>query len=670
MGKGFYTKMAASNIAKNKKIYFPYILMGAFMVMMFYIMTALFFNQAVDGNVKFMLVVGCVVTGFFGVVFLFYINSFVMKRRKKEIGLYNILGMEKRHIARMMLCETVYVVVFAVVSGLLFGIIFSKLMFLLLEKLIQADPSQMLPFEIPGQAIVITLVVFGVAYFVTLIYNLAKIHLTKPIELLHGGQIGEKEPKTKMIMTIIGFACLGLGYYFALTVKSPFAAVSKFLIAVLLVIVGTYFLFTAGSIAIIKMLRKNKKFYYKTTHFTNVSGMLYRMKQNAVGLANICILSTMVLISVSTTVCMYAGMEDTVKRECPSEIQMSVTFYGDVDTAKVQSEIDKICKENGVEQKNIQANKNYPVYGLKESKSEIDASSGTNDYNFEKLFAVMLIPLNEYNEMTGMNYTLNDNEVLFFSKEDKNIGSEYKIKIGDDCVSYKIKEELKSLPDSMNFDSVSDIVNCNVMVVKDDNVMRTLSDKINVYLQAQGYRKEGISYNYGFETGLSKESSMKLSKELSGIELDGMTVYSQSQYEIRDEFHQMYGGLLFIGIYVGIIFLMATTLIVYYKQISEGYEDKERFEIMQKVGMSHAEVKKTIKSQVLMVFFIPLVVATIHVSVAFRIVKKILAILSLGGNVGLFLLCTVISIVIFSIIYAIVFAVTAKSYYKIVSVNE
>ena len=664
MSKAFYFKMAAANISKNRKIYIPYILMGAFITTMIYIMASLLFNSSVDKNVKFMLTIGAYVTGFFGIIFLFYINSFVMKRRKKEIGLYNILGMEKRHIARMMFFEIIYVTLFVLLSGLLFGIIFSKLVFLLLAKLMQLSPEKLPPFEIPAGAVVTTLIVMGATYFVTLLYNLAKIHLTKPIELLHGGHIGEKEPKTKIIMALIGFVCLGAGYFFALTTQSPFAAISKFLLAVVLVIVGTYFVFTAGSIVIIKMLRKNKNYYYKTAHFTNVSGMLYRMKQNAVGLANICILSTMVLISVSTTVCMYAGMENTVTSSYPSEINVDATMYENNDVQILKNQVDDICRKYGAEQKNVTSGSNYTVYGSKTDYG-MEVITNTELMNTEKLTGMIMVSLDEYNEVAGKDYTLGDNEILFHSSNKKNL-TDYKVTFGDDSVDFKIKEKLDTVPEALGSSAIESIIDANLVVVKDKKTLESVAGKIDDFMRQNGKIVGGITNYYCFDTNLSKDESIKLNNEINKIDIDGMTIFSNDQYEMRDEFHMTYGSLLFIGIFVGIVFLMATVLIVYYKQISEGYEDKERFEIMQKVGMSQEEVKKTIRSQVLMVFFIPLIAAAIHVAVAFRIVKKILAIMSLGGSTGMFLLCTVISLAAFSVIYAIVFSITAKSYYKIV----
>lgn len=329
MSKMLFPKMAVSNIRKNKKLYVPYIITAIFTVMMFFMNISIVKNKNVAAmrggqNIVVLLQVALVVSFIFSAVFLFYTNSFLMKRRTKEIGLYNILGMEKKHISLMMLFENVIITIISLTAGIVFGIIFSRLMFLVLMKLIKADSVP--AFVISTNAVVVTIIYFISIFIVIFIYNFVKVQMSKPIELLHSDEIGEKEPKTKLIMTILGLLCLGGGYYFALTVSSILKAVQYFFVAALFVVIGTYLLFTAGSIALLKLLKKNKRFYYKTGHFTAVSGMLYRMKQNAIGLANICVLSTIVLIAVASTVSLYAGMQDSLNTAYPSE--QNIVIYG------------------------------------------------------------------------------------------------------------------------------------------------------------------------------------------------------------------------------------------------------------------------------------------------------------------------------------------------------
>jgi putative ABC transport system permease protein len=652
-------------------------IMGVFTVMMFYMMSSLVNSDNIKnmqgaGNVIFLLKIALGVSILFSVIFLFYTNSFLMKRRKKEIGLYNILGMEKRHIGRMMLFETIIIAAVTIVVGLIFGIVFSKLMFLLLMKLI--DAKTIPAFSVPVKALIETLILFLAIFFLTMLYNLAKIHLTKPIELLHGGEIGEKEPKTKIVLTILGLATLGWGYWFALTVESPFKAIQYFFLAVIMVIVGTYLLFTAGSIAAIKLLRKNKGFYYQTKHFTSVSGMLYRMKQNAVGLANICVLSTMVLISIATTVCMYAGMDNTIKNTNPYEIRMTALLDSNDSTKKVDDAVTKVIKDNNVETKNYSAIHVSQMY-LQDHNGEKFTTMKVENYSAlysSGCAAVELLTLDEFNKYNNSNYTLNSNEVIVYTKDGFK-GNELKFDLGDQNINMKVKDAPNSISKALSMGNMSNIMKCYVVVVKDMPELENLLTKVAV---ASGVDQSDedmelfkLEYIVQFDTNVSEDQSVKLNNKINALEVDGTFISADSKFTARDEFHQMYGGFLFLGMFVGILFLMATVLIIYYKQISEGFEDKNRYEIMQKVGMSIQEVKKTIRSQVLMVFFIPLVMAGIHVFVSFRIMNKILQIMSFGFSTS-FLVCTIITLLVFCVIYGIVFALTARSYYKIVSTAE
>lgn len=579
----FYAKMAVSNIRKNKKIFFPYIIMGIFSVMMYYMMVSLMNNDGIrkmpySDNILALLPIGLWVARIFIVVFLFYINSFLMKQRLKEIGLYNILGMEKRHIAVMMFFENVFVFITVFVSGMILGMVFSKLMFLILMKMIAV--SSVPKFQMEMTSVFMTGSYFLAIYFVTFLYNLCKIHLSNPVELLHGTEAGEKEPKTKILMTLIGLCCIGFGYYFALTTKSPMAAMNTFFIAVILVVIGTYALFTAGSIALLKLMRKNKHFYYRTGHFFSISGMIYRMKQNAAGLANICILSTMVLISISTTVSLYAGIQTTIAARSPKEIDVTANLSDYEDTAAVDEEIAKINEAHQV--------------------------------------------------------TVNDYQIA----------------------SYLPEPEM-----DFGLQAYSGAVKCLLVVVPGkEDVQKWRQQAL------EAGNMQNLQYCVQYNTNLSKQESLKLTEDLYRIDIESAYVEAENSYEMAEQLYQIYGGLLFVGLFIGILFLMATALIIYYKQISEGYQDKKRFEIMQNVGMSLTEVKKTIRSQVLMVFFLPLVAAGIHIAVSFRIIQMMVRMLAMGET-KLFGMCTLITLGIFCVIYGLVYAFTAKSYYNIVRVR-
>lgn len=447
MVKNLYARLAFNNLKKNRKIYLPYILTCIVTVLMFYMIHSLSVNESITTmhggkTIQYSLSYGTIIVGIFAVIFLFYTNSFIIKRRKKEFGLYNILGMEKRHIGVVLIFETLYISLISISIGLLLGIILDKLMYLIIAFILHANYG--INFFISWKSILVTFALFAAIYIGIYIFSFIRVQISQPIGLLKGENIGEKEPKTRLVMALIGLLCLTLGYICAVFTKNAIAAIELFFIAVILVIIGTYFLFAAGSIALLKILKHNKKFYYKTNHFTSVSGMIYRMKQNAIGLASICILFTMLLVTISTTTSFMIGKND----------------------------------------------------------------------------------------------------------------------MGNDFMS-------------------------------------------------------------------------------------------------------IYGGMFFLGVYLGTLFLMAMILIIYYKQISEGYEDKKRFEIMQKVGMSYAEVKKSISAQILIVFFLPLIMAGIHVAFAFPMINLILDIVGLT-NTKLFVFCSLGCFVFFSIIYVIVYLLTAKVYYRIV----
>ena len=667
MSKMLFPKMAVSNIRKNKKLYVPYIITAIFTVMMFFMNISIVKNKNVAAmrggqNVVLLLQVALVVSFIFSAIFLFYTNSFLMKRRTKEIGLYNILGMEKKHISLMMLFENVIITTISLTAGIVFGIIFSRLMFLVLMKLIKADSVP--AFVISTNAVVVTIIYFISIFAVIFIYNFVKVQKSKPIELLHSDEIGEKEPKTKLIMTILGLLCLGGGYYFALTVSSILKAVQYFFVAALFVVIGTYLLFTAGSIALLKLLRKNKRFYYKTGHFTAVSGMLYRMKQNAVGLANICVLSTIVLIAVASTVSLYAGMQDSLNTAYPSE--QNIVIYGtDADMLdETKNRIYDCIDAHNAAIKKDYSYKTISVQGLLNTDNTFYTDKDSmSRYDESMLGVCQIMTLEDFNKLYDDSYVIDDKaSAILVTKEKLDSKDSITINNSDNVSEYKLIDVLTD--DEKYFSgAVTSVVKAYMLIVKDMDEMNHIR---NLVYGNSDKRFESISYNIYVNTNLSEQDSRQLSKAIEDESSPEAYVMCDNRYDIAEELTQLYGGLLFLGCYIGILFLMATVLIIYYKQISEGYEDRRRFEIMMKVGMSREEVKRTIKSQILMVFFIPIAVAAIHVIVSFRIIKLIMVILSLGSNMVLFVWCTIFTVVVFFIIYALGYALTAKEYYNIV----
>lgn len=659
MSKSVYAKLAVTNLKNNRKTYLPYLLTSVLTVMMFYILDALTRNKSIgDGTLQTVLVMATNVVAIFSVIFLFYTNSFLIKRRKKEIGVYNILGMGKRHIARMLLVETAVTTVISIGGGLLGGIIFGKLMYLVLLKILHYDVN--MNFAVIPVSVQRTVILFLGIFLLTLIYNLLQIRLANPIELLRGSRSGEKEPKTKIFLAAAGVILVGIGYYIALATKSPMEALGSFFVAVVCVILGTYALFMAGSIALLKMLRKNKGFYYKTKHFTSVSGMIYRMKQNAVGLANICILSTMVLVMISTSVSLYMGMEDVLKYRYPKEYEVSasVTDHGETEE-KINQIITEETKKAGVETSGeIRYHEGSLAAVLEGDKLKLQ-----DDYSSLSSVELRMIPQEDYNRTEKADVNLAPDEILVYTTGDT-YGKDT-LQIGDR--TYRVMDELQNL--KIEPKNKSRVVQAVYVVMDNREQIQTIMDDVfaDSDLPADWIAgMKNIEYIRRFDlTGsdaAGKEASeailKRMGEEVPGTRFDGREMS-------RGDFYLLYGGLLFIGIYLGALFLMATVLIIYYKQISEGYDDRERFQIMQKVGMSRQEVKRSIRSQVVSVFFLPLVTAVIHITVAFPVVTKLMATLNLV-NVPLFRNCTIATVAVFALFYGIVYAVTAREYYKIV----
>ena len=655
----FYPKMAWVNIKKNGKIYFPYILTCIGTILMFYNICAISENKGTAQLagavlVQVILKLGIMIIGIFAVIFLFYTNSFLMKRRQKELGLYNILGMGKRHIAKMMFCETVMIAFVSLIVGIGLGIALNKLLFLVLLKLM-GESNIPFGFEINWEGLKWTLILFGIIFILILISNLWKIHLSHPIELLHGDQTGEREPKTKLVMTIIGILSMIAGYYLALKVSSPMDAIGIFFIAVILVIVGTYALFTAGSIAFLKLLRKNKHYYYKTNHFVSVSSMIYRMKQNAVGLANICILSTMVLVVLSSTVSLYGGLEDALNTQFIRQVQTEVDMEDLGQNEAIQKDIQEAAEKTEDKISDLLSYYYFEEYMLEED----------GHFQYQRLmtmdttYYIVLIPESQYEQISGITMDLNADEVYYYTENAKKFDSAIQIM----NMPLKVKGVLEEIS---NADS-SIIAYDSYFIVASDSTVEQIRQEIIQAAQKEKGQIRDLDYTYYIGANVMKENVEMVvdswNSSFSGNSYE-LGIF-QDIYSTGPELKAMYGGFFFLGLFLGALFLMATVLIIYYKQISEGYEDQKRFEIMQKVGMSRREIKKAIGSQVLIVFFLPLVTACIHIIGAFKMISKLEMALGLS-NIQIFVWCTILVAAIFAVIYALVYIWTAREYYKIV----
>lgn len=664
MNKGMYTKLAITNIKNNRQFYFPYLLTGIITVAMFYIMCALESNPGIQSmpgakDLGLILRLGIGVIGIFAVIFLFYTNSFIIKRRKKELGIYNILGMEKRHIAKILSKEAFFTAIIAIGGGLVTGVLFHKLACMLLYRMIGFNGG--ITFSFSKKGVMITAILFAIVYLLTYIYDLFQVQLANPIELLQSGNKGEREPKTKAIMAVLGVLCLGAGYFIAITTKNPIKALTLFFVAVILVIIGTYLLFTAGSIALLKILRRNKGYYYQTKHFTSVSGMIYRMKQNAVGLANICILSTMVLVAVSTTVSLYVGIEDIMKERYPNEINISAYYdTGAPAEDSIAPIVEKSVKESGRKIRHEEdylelyfaAIKDQGQYSLDKEKVKTagDRVSG---------FVVLTREdcKKKYNEEIP---ELAENEVALFTIKKTDMDT-----LVLENRSYHVKE-IKQFQNTEDFETIADMMDEYYYVIVND-----VQDMERLWqLQKDIYQENSSSISRQVRLDIDGDSEQKKEcfeniKTALGPEQAKARILIDSRQSSLDEFYQIYGGFLFLGLFLGILFLMITVLIIFYKQISEGYDDKERFSIMEKVGMSNDEVKATIRSQVRTVFFLPILMAAIHVGMAFPMIKRLLSLFGLS-NTALFAGCMAGTILVFVLIYLLVFLKTSKTYYKIV----
>ncbi len=660
MKMSFYPKLAAGNMKKNARTYVPYMLTCIITVAMYYIVKSLSQNPGVKemiggGYLSELMFIGSHVVALFAVIFLFYTNSFLVKRRKKEFGVFNILGMEKRHLAWVLGWETAYLALGSLVLGLLLGIIMDKAMYLLVGKIIGGGVS--LGFFVSARVIGQTVQIFAVIFLLICINAIRQVHVADPIALLQAGNAGEKEPSTRWLLALAGLVSVGGGYYIAVTVSDPLASLLLFFVAVVLVIIGTYLLFTAGSIALLKILRKNRKYYYRTRHFVSVSGMIYRMKQNAVGLANICVLSTMVLVMVSTTTSLMIGMEDVVRERYPADIM--VYFKEDApqgNQAYIEA-IRALQRERGLAVENEMA---YLYLGLSasheykyEESHEIGVTSALD--SMDELF---LITLDDYNAVMKERKTLEEGEVMVYSNRTSYDLPVFKL-LGRE---YRVAEKLDSFVGNGQYSA--NMSNTIYIVVPDREALLEIYDAQRELL---GENARGIRQVYGFDMDADEEEQNAFYNDLLDcMAQNGISAVTEARAEAKSSFISLYGGLFFIGVFLGVLFVMATVLIIYYKQISEGYDDRERFSIMQKVGMSRDEVKSAIHSQVVTVFFLPLIVAGIHVTAAFPLISKLLVLMQLT-NTKLFIACTGACFLVFAVMYVFVYNLTARTYYRIVS---
>ncbi len=668
MKNGIYFKLAFDGIRKNRKLFLPYICASAGMVMMSYIIFFLTANErilALKGGVAIhdTLGFGCGVMAIFSCIFLFYTNSFLIRRRKKEYGLYGVLGMGKRQLVAVCFFENLLVTVISLFFGLVFGIAFSKFAELGLVNIASGQTD--FSFSLDPSAVLKTVATFAIIFVLVFLNSARQMRFSDTVALLKGENTGEKPPKGNIFLGVIGFLALGWAYYIAVTIKDPISAMVWFFAAVVAVIIATYLLMISGSVALCRVLKKNKKYYYKKNHFVALSSMAYRMKRNGAGLASICVLSTMVLVTVATTACMFFGAEDAINANYPRQINVSCNVDGRIEEADENFEIlkkgvsDETEKE-GATLSNIREMRYlYAVGSMTDSVAYCDYNSEVFFPNLNCLREFIIVPEKYYKGITGENVDVSDGGCVI-----RTIECDYKQdKMNfDDGPAFDVADSNRI---NRNFFSErTTSAGCIIVVVKNlDGFAECMS-------APEGEAKFCYCQRYGFDTDLNNSDQIGLEKHLEEYVADSNRVYSYTEVTSRarneGDFYGTFSGMFYLGILLSLVFALAAVLIIYYKQISEGYEDRGRFEIMAKVGMTDKEVKSSINSQLLTVFFVPLLLSGLHLAFSLPMIKKILELFSLT-NTGLFLMTAGLSFAVFALFYVVVYKLTARAYYGIVS---
>ena len=673
MSKAFYPRLAAQNCIKNGKFYFPYLLTVVISSAAFYINLALAQTGSLPELKRYFylsmfMTVGTFVLGLFFIIFLIYTNSFLMKRRGKELALYNILGMGKGNIGLVLSFETLYTWLIGAGGGILLGMLLQRLITMLVTRMLRIDVKY--EFFISVYGIAVTAIFFGALLFVTLLLNLGRLHVQKPVELLRQGNVGEREPRTRWLLTILGVLSLGGGYAIALTTHNSIQAIGVYFVAVFLVIIGTYCLFSAVSVAVLKALRKNKGFFYRTGNFIGVSGMLHRMNRNAVGLANICILSTMVLVMISATLALFLGTEDAIATRYPGDLNAEVWYWTDrpFDTDRAEQKLTEALKEQGATVTGSLS------YSTTDRPAAFDGSSfiiQDDVYDTGSDRILILLAAEDYNKLSGQKVSLAKDQLLI-SGSDSLVGDVRFVFRGE---SGEQVMRFSAAPTAEAFSLSSGDVYLGMVdyiILPDPD---TLKEFENNCVRALGEDEAFLSWYCEINTDGSDEEKAAWSAAISdpdncGLAGDDSIQWQRfrmdSQAENRQDFYTMNGGFFFLGVFLGFVFLMATVLIIYYKQISEGYEDRERFRIMRQVGLEKREIRRSINVQILIVFFAPLVVAGVHVAFDFNLVRLMLILFGLN-NAALTAWCTLGTFLVFALIYALVYLLTARVYYRIVS---
>ena len=684
MKHGFYSRIAMENIQKNRRLYIPRILAEAGLLGCFYILLTLAMDSRLSdalggAYLSMFMTMGAVIIGLLSFILILYVNSFLMKRRKGEYGLYNVLGMEKRHVIHVLFFESFFTSLLSVLLGLCFGMLFYKLSSLLICRLLRGDIVAGF-YYLSAPTLPISAMIFFALDLFAFLVNSVTIRRLKPVELMAGAHTGEREPRVKWALLILGLLTLGTGYFIALTTKSPLQAILLFFAAVILVIIGTYCLFVTGTTFVLKCLKRNKGYYYNCRHMPAVAGLLFRMKQNAVGLASIAILATGVLVMISTTVSLYSGVQDTVNTNYPQELYLSANQTKDdtvtpVPSSRLTEIVESTAEEYGLQIEHIEAEKMLTVSYLTRGDALLTKTEVTGGWSPEELTGAIFITENTYTQLKGKTYFTTDARHLNLGKDEiafcrimstvRNLG-EAPETLTIHGKEYRVKEMISYFPVSINMGTLVDVV--GIVVADEDALEEIYLAQKAAYGEYASEYVDRIGVSFADEEAVSTVGTSFSRTVIDKFRASYPGVLSFSLDTKWDALHNvldMYGTFLFLGILLGLVCLFSTILIIYYKQISEGYEDRERFQIMEKIGMEAQEVKKTIGSQMALQFFLPLATAAVHTAAAFPILLKLLKILMLT-NTQLFVSCTLITLTVFALVYTAVYLLTARTYYKIV----
>ncbi len=670
MKNSIFPRLAADTIRKNGKLYVPYIISCIGMVMMYFIIHSLSRSPLViemphGDNARMVLSLGKFVVLIFSAIFLLYTNSFLIRRRDKEFGLYNVLGMNKRDIAKVLFFESLYISGISLVAGIGLGTLLTKVFELILLNFTHSEVT--FTFTFSTEALLFTVGFFILVFFILFIKSLFKISVSNPLELLKSETAGEKPPKANWVFAVIGLVLLAAAYYLAVSITNPIDALIWFFVAVILVIIATYILFMAGSVALCKLLQKNDKYYYKKNHFISVSSMAYRMKRNGAGLASICVLCTMVLVMLSATVSLYAGSEDIINGRYPRDNMCGILYNDmssisddqlDIIRGNYKAEADKV----GAKMENVIDYKYASIAGLVEDgKTIFDPDSTMGALNgYSNLRTLMFMTADDYNKAMGTNIKVNDGEAMIYTLRCKYEKPDFNMNDVTLKITGKL-DEFPAIPDAQV--SVTSSI-CFVINSMDD--IKSLDSLVDY----NGDKSLKYQWIYAYDVDLPDEAAYDLVLEQTRhIEIDGGSISCSSKGVERTDYYSTFGGFLFLGGLLSIIFIAAAALIIYYKQISEGYEDQKRFEIMQNVGMTKGEIRKSINSQILTVFFLPILFAGVHLCFSFPFLWKILILF--GFSDKLFMILVTIGVfLVFALIYAAIYKITSRIYYNIVTTKS